>query len=251
MRIAIATTLVIVASPATAGDRGRQAADFLLGFVGAGTEPLMPSDIDRRLRDLDDNNPLTITVPETGIRSYDEFFLDLARVEGTLELAEYCVRSSREIVDGALVEEVFSGDIFVDSFGRVIDVPPESRQAMVVALINGDARAASQLVRNFSSIQFRQVRENFLGVYGDATQVVEFAPVLARAVASLPDTVVRLAQAVPELASEAPTAFSGSNVIQAPRVAAALAQAGRDLADLPARVDTIRGELAAMGATVR
>lgn len=252
--LCVLVALAITPAAAHAGDGARAAANVLLQLAGSSQEVLLPSDIDRRLRDLDEDNPfaeLGISYPVTGVRVYDRFFEDLARVHGTIALAEYMVESSNTLIDDTLVDEVFSGDIFVDSFGRVIDVPAEDRQAMLVALVRGDSREAGRIVRGFSSIQFRQVRENFVEAYGSVGRVIEFAPIIADELADLPDAIVDLGEQAPDLVTEAPTAFAGADVVHAPRVAAALSQAAVDLAELPGRVAEIANGVAAIGSTRR
>lgn len=245
-----ASLLCLGAPSAHAQNGAGAAADALLGLVGASSQTLLPSDISRRLRDLDEENPfieLGVTYPVTGVRAYDRFFFDLAKVQGTIALAEHVIATTNGVLDDQLVQEVFSGDIFVDAFGRVIDVPPEHRQAMVVALIQGDTRGAGRLVRNMSSIQFRQARENFMEQYGNIGLIAEATPVLVSEVADLPGVIADLAAQTPDLVTDAPSAFAGANAVNAPRVASALAQAAMDLAELPSRVVVIGEGLAGLG----
>ena len=246
-RLLVLACLLLPAGDAFAQQRAGQVFEAIRNLAGTQRATLAPSDIDRRLRDLDDASPIDVTYPVTGVRTYDRFFQDIAKIQGTLALLELAVESSNRLVDDTLVSEVFSGDILVDAFGRVLEVPAEHQQEMLVALATGDSRAAGQLVRNLSTIQFRQVRENFLASYGDLGALMDVMPVLVSELESLPRDIARLAQDAPDLATEAPSAFSGSNAALAPRVAAALVEAGRDLAELPNQVASIGQSLRDVG----
>ena len=217
-----------------------------VGVPALSEETLAPSAIHAGYASLDEASPLDaaeVTYLVSGVETYDTFFRDFAQVKGTLALATHTLGTVNGLLDGGLVDNVFSGSLFTDTLGTAVDVPMESRQQLVVALIGGNfSNAGGTLTED----QFNSVREGFFTAYPDVTQLRETLPATIEGMAALPGRIASLGSTAPGLTTDAPSAFAGPQAVNAPRIISALGASVTDIAALPGDVSDLASALLAL-----
>lgn len=255
-RIACLAALLIVSvvlpASADAQRRGGRLGGALRNAVGAPeiTETqLIPSGIDAGFSAYDEENPLVaaeVQATSVGIDNYDSFFSELANVEGTLTLAQYTLDRANALLDGGLTDQVFSGTLFTDALGTAVDVPVESRQGLVMAVISGNFAGAQASGVNMTQDQFETVRTGFFDAYPDTLILRDTVPASVQALTVLPERVAGLSSTAPTLVTEAPNTFAGPNAANLPRVTRELGQATDDIAAMPGTIADIASGFASL-----
>lgn len=241
---ALLITLIVPAS-ADAQRRGGRLGGALRNAVGAPevTETqIVPSAVHANFAHYDEENPLEdagVTYATFGIANYDSFFSDVANVQAALNLSQHTVELANGMLDGGLVDQVFSGSLFTDSLGTAVAIPAESRQAVVMSLITGDFSTAGASTSGMTEAQFNTVREQFFTQYPDTLVLRDTLPASVDALAELPDRVASLSTTAPTLVTEAPDTFTGPQAMNLPRVTTELTQASRSIADMPGQIGDI------------
>ncbi len=246
--VTLLLALVILPSAAEAqrrGGRGGGLGGALRNAVGAPSvteTQLVPSQLNASFAAYDEENPLVdagVTATAFGISNYDSFFSDVATVEGTLAVAQHTVERANNLLDGGLVDQVFSGSLFTDALGTAVDIPAESRQGLVMSLITGNFSGATASGAGMTQEQFNTVQTSFYDAYPDTVILRETLPASVEAIAALPATVANLSSTAPTLVTEAPNAFAGAQAMNLPRVTTELADAGRSIANMPGDIVNI------------
>ncbi len=219
------------------------------GVPAVTEEGLVPSSVHTGYASLDATNPLAgtdITYTVTGIEQYDTFFLNVAKVRGSLALASHVLGLADAVLESDMINEVFSGSLFTDTLGTAVDVPMESRQAVFMALVAGNVAGARSGLGDISDDQFQAVRAGLLERYADVVTLSELLPVATQSLAALPNDVTTLANQAPGLVTDAPSAFAGPQAVNAPRVVEELGVCTTQLAQLPTDVADVAQALAAL-----
>jgi hypothetical protein len=235
------------------GQGGRAFGNALRNVAGVPSvteEVLLPSMINSAYASLDADNPLEaagITYAVTGLPTYDQFFLDVANVRGALTLAAHVLQLTDDVLEGDLLQEVFTGTLFTDTLGTAVDVPMDSRRAVVVGLVTGNFnRVRLRGLGDLTDGQLTAVRDGLLERYSTVVDLSRMLPAAVESLAGLPTTVTSLVSAAPGLVTNAPAAFAGPQAINAPRVVQNIGVSVAELGLLPNDVAQVTRSLRAL-----
>jgi hypothetical protein len=250
MPFAILLLVLLTLLPSDAAAQRRGAGGFgnaLRNAAGAPaleTAALLPSGVHAGYETLDAENPLgdEYSYLVTGIANYDEFFRGVARVRGTLALADYALQRVDLLSESGKIGDVSAALQLNDGNGVPIDLPATTRRGIVMRLLAGDLDGARSLAGNAGAEQLAAARDALLA----DPEIVTVSTILPAAYASLvalPADVEALVAVAPSLATDAPSAFAGPQALNAPRVTEELGRATATLGEIPGQIEDIALQL--------
>jgi hypothetical protein len=256
--LASLTLAAVASSPAHAQGRGGRGGGFGSALGGAVRNVtgvpeltranLIPSAVHQGYAPLDEENPLAegYDYMVSGMAEYDAFFRDVARVRGTLALAQNVIARADAITESGVIDQVMSGAVFTDAAGTVIDVPMAERRRVFMLAVSGNIAGARAAAGNVGDGQIESLRESILAQHADVVALAELFPVASESIAALPTDVTNLTTLAPNLVTNAPSAFAGPQAVNAPRITEELGRATATLQSVPNDIAAIATGLAAL-----
>jgi hypothetical protein len=221
------------------GGRLREVAGAVGNVPVAERQQLEPSDISFRLRDLDDPNPFAGAEPVdylvTGMRSYDNFFEEVAKIEGTMVLAQNALSAVQQLVQGDIIDRI--GPELLGDMGGAANLTEAQRNALAVALLTGDARSARR--------QFPSIRQDALWGELPSLEALEdtYDPIVD-ALTDLPERAMEFVDSGQEFVNSATSDFAGTNAVLIPQISRELAASVQTLRDVGASSVELARQLA-------
>jgi len=235
---------VFFAVSAEAQRRGRGLGNALRGAGNAvGVEMpgeitrsnLTPSQVGDAWAPLDEENPLTgddaIDYAVTPMDNYSQFFLSVARLQGTLALAQNTVDLLNTTIDETL-PAVFTGEILTE-IAPDTDLSMEDRRALFTSLIMGNFSGAQGIASGLTEDRFNQLRDNFHAEHPEIETLRTYIPLSIEGLTSIPDQASGLVSQGQGLVGSASSDFAGTNAILIPDITSELSTSMNTLSEIP------------------
>lgn len=192
---------------------------------------LAPSQVGDAWSPLDEENPLTIDYAVTPMDNYSEFFLSVARLQGTLALAQNTVDLLNTTIDETL-PSVFTGEILTE-IAPETDLSMEDRRALFTSLIMGNFSGAQGIATGLTEERFNQLRDNFDAEHPEVQTLRTYLPLSIESLTSIPDQASGLVSQGQGLAGSASSDFAGTNAILIPDITSELSNSMNTLSEIP------------------
>lgn len=207
---------------------------------------LMPSDVHVAYAPLDEEegwveSSFQVAYLETGLESYDTFFAEARRLEGTLLLARETVHRADSVTSAEWLEAHLSSAALSEAAGEEVSIGNQERAAVVAALLQGSPSAASSALPESVTVDHATAA---LGDHlADVVALSMMLPAAAEGLAGIPDAVQQLVQHGQGLVSSAPSDFAGPSAAHVPAIVQELQATLAMLRDLPAEATQLGADL--------
>jgi len=224
------------------------------GFVseeGLEVKALNPSQVHASYAPLDANNPLAggnnpVTYMETGLPHYDQFFLSVAQMNGTLTLAQETISMVSETLNSGVVDSVLSGQLLREIVGGRANLTDGERRQLFTAILTGNLAGAQRLAPNLTQPRLEAIRTDMLNAHENIRPLQAYLPASVDSLTALPNQVTALTSSGQQLVTSAPNDFTGDRMRQLPRITQELGQAMNQLRTMPGTSREILGQLHAL-----
>ena len=215
----------------------------------AQSKVLVPSQVHPGFSVLDESNPLAasdsrVEYLETGMASFDAFFLESRRLEGALALSRHTLDLLEGVMDTEWIGQVFSDGALSSAVGSEVSLSASDRSTLVAALLRGDTSAVSGIL---PGVDNAATLVQSLGE--DAQTVLQLAtlvPAMVAALGDVPGSSAGLIDQGQALVTSAPGEFAGPQALMVPQVVSELRSSVEMLAGLPAETAELLGRLRAV-----
>lgn len=228
------------------GGRLREVAGAVGNVPVAERQQLEPSDISFRLRDLDDPNPFAGAEPVdylvTGMRSCDNFFEEVAKIEGTMVLAQNALSAVQQLVQGDIIDRI--GPELLGDMGGAANLTEAQRNALAVALLTGDARSARRQFPSIRQSNMRAAQDALWGELPSLEALEDTYDPIVDALTDLPERAMELVDSGQEFVNSATSDFAGTNAVLIPQISRELAASVQTLRDVGASSVELARQLA-------
>jgi hypothetical protein len=225
-----------------------QNAGNALGVQQVEEQALLPSALGSDWAFLDANNPFAsgdseVKYAVTGLAAYDQFFANVAQMEGRLVLARDTLALANQILDSDLPQQLFSGALMVDIVGENAQLGAAEQRRFVAALMSGNFSRASGLVTGLPEDRFNSIREQFLAENQAVAQIVPRLRPSIGGLTGLVQNASGIVSSVQGMIDSAPNEFVGPQAVLIPRVVEELGQSLVSLGNIVNTGDEIGAQL--------
>jgi hypothetical protein len=235
-------TLILMASLSTGALTGCGALSSMMGAAGIDVpriqeRVLVPSQIGSQWSFLDAANPFEAEASRvdyvvTGMATFDQYFLQVAQLQGQVTLARDTIALVNQVLDGDLISSLFTGAYAQELISAQGQLQPGEQRRFVTALMSGNLGRAQSVVPSLTEARFTGIREEFFGRYPQLPQIAQRLVPATEGLVGIPGSVSGLVSTGQNLVSAAPSEFVGPQAINAPRVVTELTQSISNISEI-------------------
>jgi len=208
---------------------------------------LLPSQVHNAFSPLDEANPFAgndaLQYYETGIAHYDQFFLSVAQLRGTLEIARYTLQLANQTLDSGIVDSVLSGELLAEIVGPEANLSEAERRQLTMSLVTGNFAAARTMAPNLTEDRLNNIRESAMDAHENIRPLQTYMPAAMEALTAIPTQATALTNSSQALVTSAPSDFAGPNAVNLPRITNELTRSVTSLTEIPAASVEVLSEL--------